>query len=132
MFLSLSPKFTSTLFSCSDHGKGKKLASLDNIVKRYKRQQKREEIWRDKAVLEAETARQPSHQIPLTSQHHTTEMSPDGGPCSYWGNGPETGSPMEVDNTDSKLPQLSFDEDSDLELQTRYVLISPRLVLRVL
>ena len=39
---------------------------------------------------------------------------------------------MEVDNTDSKLPQLSFDEDSDLELQTRYVLISPRLVLRVL
>lgn len=72
-------------------------------------------------MLEAETARQPSHQTPLTSQHHTTVISPDGGPCSYWGNGPETGSPMEIDNTDSKLPQLSFDEDSDLELQTRYV-----------
>ena len=88
---------------------------------RYKRQLKREELWRDKAVPEAETARQPSHQTPLTSQHHTTVTSPDGGgPCGYLGNGPETGSPMEVDNTDSKLPQLSFDEDSDLELQTRY------------
>ena len=125
---SLSPKLTPTLFSHPDHRKGKKVASLDSIaadVKRHKRKEK-EELWRDEALLPAEMAQQLSHQTPLThlaSQQHTTATSPDGGSCDYWENGPETGSPMEVENTDSKLPKLSFDEDSDLELQTRYVCV---------
>ena len=120
---SLSPKLTPTLFSHPDHRKGRKVASLDSIaadVKRHKRKEK-EELWKDEAVLPAEMAQQLSHQTPLMHHQHATVTSPDGGPCDYWENGPETGSPMEVENTDSKLPKLSFDEDSDLELQTRCV-----------
>ena len=111
------------MFPHPDHRKGKKVASLDSIaadVKRHKRKEK-EEFWKDEAVLPAEMAQRLSPQTPLMHHQHTTVTSPDGGCCDNWENGPETGSPMEVENTDSKLPKLIFDEDSDLELQTRYV-----------
>ena len=89
-------------------------------MKRHKRKEK-EELWKDEGVLPAEMAQQLSHQTLLMHHQHATVTSPDGGSCDYWENSPETGSPMEVENADSKLPKLSFDEDSDLELQTRCV-----------
>jgi len=70
----------------------------------------------------AELGRPSPHQtplLPLVSNQYTAVATPDGG-C--WGNGPDRGSPMEVDrpeNSNSKLPKLNFDEDS--ESPTRYV-----------
>lgn len=123
------------MFDIPDHRKEKKVASLDNIVAGLKRQKRREKEGlsrseqQEMVVTEtpmllgpAELGRPSPHQtplLPLASNQYTAVATPDGG-C--WGNGPDRGSPMEVDrpeNSNSKLPKLNFDEDS--ESPTRYV-----------